>query len=367
MQSSLQWLRYTLIPALIGCVAACGGSDGSEGSAYPPAAVSSSPSWQDPASPAASKVVDHRREPATRPGIEAPLDSAPDRVSKQPGHRLFATGFEAGVSLRSDLVAGSGLQQISGGDTDGYQFPISLGDSAAAWPSRVHAEVGDRASIAPQTFARASLRTVAGRGGDASRVMSLNSLAKSHAIHAQQISLESAGLIADPVIYQRMWIKFDVGTLDRARQHGADRFYQTFWEVRGNGSFTLRLKLHMADSEQLVWIAKASGVAGSEGGWTARLDSAPVVLAEEASAAGWHQVEIWLDAAGSRFKVSIDGQPLVDRGDVRAADGESIETYRMMMVGSTVAPLAEVLFDDLEFWSAPPADAFTNAGLPPTR
>jgi hypothetical protein len=356
MQSSCPWLRHSLISALLGCVAACGGSDGQDAAGLAPSAVSASPSLPDGAWPAEGKAADHRREPVTRPGIEAPLDSAPDRVSKQPGHRLFATGFEAGVFLGNDLVAGSRLQHVGGGDTDGYQFPFTLGEAAA--PSRVHAQVGERVSLGSKDFATASLRRVAGRNGTPSRAMSLNSIAKSPAIDAQQISLENAGLHAEPVVYQRMWIKFDRGTLERARQHGADRFYQTFWEVAGKGSLTLRLKLHLDQADRLVWVAKAGGVAGSERDWMARLDSVPVVLAEEASAHGWHRVEIWLDAIGGRFKVSIDGQALVDRGDVRAADGERIDTYRMMMVGSTVAPIAEVLFDDLEFWSAPPADAF---------
>jgi hypothetical protein len=161
-----------------------------------------------------------------------------------------------------------------------------------------------------------------------------------------------------------MWIKFDAGTLARARAVGPDSFYQTFWEARGKGDFWLRLKLHLDASGKLIWVAKGNGlaadgtVANGAPSWIARLDTAPVTLADEADAAGWHLVEIWLDSIGGRFKASIDGHPLVDRGDIRAAGDDRIDTWRMMMVGSTVAPLARVLFDDLEFWSAPPADAF---------
>ncbi len=80
----------------------------------------------------------------------------------------------------------------------------------------------------------------------------------------------------------------------------------------------------------------------------------PVVLAPRSSAGGWHKVEIWYDGVDGRLKVSVDGYPLVDRVDVQAADGSSVDVYRMMMVASTVSPLAEVLFDDLEFWNFPP-------------
>ena len=88
------------------------------------------------------------------------------------------------------------------------------------------------------------------------------------------------------------------------------------------------------------------------------MNSVPVVLAPRSSPEGWHKVEIWLDQVDGRFKVAIDGQTLVDRAVMPANTGRRFDTYRMMMVSSTVAPLAEVLFDDLEFWDAPPGDAW---------
>ena len=355
-----RWSRFILTSALLGCLAACGGADGVDPAAGATVAVSSSPGFDDVAT---TKAVVSKPEPTRRPGAQAPLDSAGDRLSKLPGIRLFATGFEAGVSLNRDLVGGR-FQHLSGGDTAGYQFPIAFGTAIAGWPSRINAEVGGVPSLVPEHFATASLGSVTGRDGLPTRAMVLHSIAKSHAIDAQQISLENAGLASDPVAYQRMWVKFDADTLARARQHGADRFYQTFWEVRGNDDFWLRLKLQMDAHGNLIWVAKANGIEadrsgnGGEPSWITRLDDAPVRLADEASAAGWHKVEIWLDAISGRFKVSIDDRPLVDRSDVRPADGQRIDTWRMMMVGSTVAPIARVLFDDLEFWSAPPADAF---------
>ena len=358
MKPCRHWFRIASTLALLGCLAACGGSDGSASdglAADDRFAVSASPGFE-PAGKAG------KPEPSLRPGAEAPLDSAPDQVSKMPGIRLFATGFEAGVSFTNDFVD-SRYQHLSGGDA-GYQFPITLGNAIAGWPSRINAEVGGAPSLAPAHYASASLPTVAGRDGRPTRAIALHNKAKSRAIDAQQISLENAELASEPVAYQRMWVKFDAATLARARAVGPDSFYQTFWEARGRGDFWLRLKLHLDASGKLVWVAKGNGMAADgsnaqgEPSWITRLDTVPVTLADEADAAGWHQVEIWLDAIGGRFKVSIDGQPLVDRGDVHAENGERIDTWRMMMVGSTVAPLARMLFDDLEFWSAPPAGAF---------
>jgi len=381
MQFSRHWLRYSLLSALLGSLAACGGSDDSDATTGGPLAVSSSPSLpagldaaRNGTSPTALPATikgagDSKREPVSRPGAEAPMDSARDSVSKLTGTRLFATGFETGVSLAmgDGVAAGNGDQYLVGGDLDGFRFPAALGKALAASPSRVNAEVGDIPSMKPQDFAVASIETVAGRDGAPTRVMSLHSKAKSRAIDAQQISIENAGLSAEPVVYQRMWIKFDAGTLARATQYGADRFYQTFWEVKGKADFWLRLKLQLDPVAGLVWVAKANGVAGAERSWSTRLSSAPVTIASNAEPSGWHKVEIWLDSIDGRFKVSIDGHPLVDRGDVHPAGGDRIDAWRMMLVGSSVAPLAQVLFDDLEFWDLPPADAFDAAVAQPAR
>ena len=350
---------------LLGCLTACGGTDGgatdaAASSGAQRVAVSSNPSY-----PLATTKAG-KPEPSIRPGAEAPLDSAPDQVSKIPGTLLFASSFEGSLLFSRDLVDDH-FQHLDGRDATGYLFPIALGSAIAGWPSRINAEVGNTQSIAPDDFASASLATVTGRNGLPTRALALHNKAKSRAIDAQQISLESSGLAADPVAYQRMWVKFDANTLARARAHGTDNFYQTFWEVTSKGDFWLRLKLHMDPAGRLVWVAKANGLAvdgtatGGEPAWITRLDSVPVTLAEESDAAGWHHVEIWLDSIAGRFKVSVDGQPLVDRAGIRAANGEHIDTWRLMMVGSTVAPISRVLFDDLELWSAPPADAWERS------
>ena len=57
--------------------------------------------------------------------------------------------------------------------------------------------------------------------------------------------------------------------------------------------------------------------------------------------------------------MSVDGHPLVDRPEVTAADGSGVDEYRIVTMASTVAPLAEVLVDNLEFWTFPPEDAWT--------
>jgi hypothetical protein len=313
---------------------------------------------------ASTKALGPKVDPIIRPGAESPLDSAPDRVSKEAGTRFFATGFEEGVVLSRDSAERAQYQYLSGADQEGYAFPIVLGDAASTWPSRVNAEVG-RSSLAPDFYAFASLKKVMGRDGHPTRALSLHSRSKSHAIDAQQISLENAGLSLAPVVFQRMWLKFDAGTLERARQQGSDRFYQTFWEVKGQGDFWLRLKLHFDPGHGLTWAAKGNGLDSPEPSWKASMKKVPVALGGTDETAGWHRVDIWLDSVSGRFKVTIDGETLVDR--VIGRDGSRIRDYRMAMVGSTVAPLAEVTVDGLELWDQPPTDAFQAAAQPAER
>ncbi len=111
-------------------------------------------------------------------------------------------------------------------------------------------------------YVQASLKQVAGRDGGETRALSLHSKAQSPRTSTQQVSLENAGLAARPKVFQRMWIKFDEATLQRAQQVGSQRFYQTFWEVKGKSSW-LRLKIHYDDAEGLVFVAKADGIAGA--------------------------------------------------------------------------------------------------------
>lgn len=392
MHFSRRWLRLGLVPAMVALTGACGfsgESDESGGSVAGGAtAVSATPQTREgastqprkpsrqgttsdtgadsensetTASSRPSKGANSKVDPVIRPGVESPMDSANDSISKHLGTLLFATGFEEGVSIDGPLASRDAFQHLSGSDIPGFSFPVGSMTGDSGWYGLIHAEVGTATPMPASEYAGASIKVIAGRKGP-TRALSLHSKAQSPRTHAQAIAVKSFGFEQEPVGFQRMWMKFDPNTLTRARQVGASRFYQTFWEVRARPDFRLQLKLHHDDAQGLVWVAEAGGVKAEESGqssWAARLNSVPVVLAAETSAAGWHKVEIWLDRSGGRFKVAIDGQTLVDRGGpLMGTSGNRIDDYRMMMVSSTVAPLAEVLFDDVEFWSLPPGDAW---------
>jgi hypothetical protein len=93
--------------------------------------------------------------------------------------------------------------------------------------------------------------------------------------------------------------------------------------------------------------------------WQASLKSVPVVMAADSSPNGWHKVEVWMNRPGGEFKVHIDGQQLIDyRGKLMGNSGARVDQLKLAMVYSTVAPVTKALFDDLEIWSSPPADAW---------
>ncbi|MBA3478271.1 MAG: hypothetical protein H0T52_07735, partial [Lautropia sp.] len=126
-------LRLAILPAFVFLSSACGSSgsqsESADGSADSvPMAVSASP---QPAGAATTKDLS-KVEPVVRPGAERPLDSAPDRISKHAGKRLFATGFEDGVSLQRD--GNSPYQQLVGNDGSGYSFPIGLSGAPVPGP-----------------------------------------------------------------------------------------------------------------------------------------------------------------------------------------------------------------------------------------
>ena len=366
MKQSSHRRLLACLPVIIGLLSACGSSDEA-----PPAgaadtgattAVSASPSTSPKQLDDGVARLDAERlgakvEPVARRGADAPLDSMPDRISKYVGSLLFATGFEEGVSIAGQ-TSNNGPQTLSGSDRPGYSFPLQLWSPASGWRSWIDADVGENTPMPVAEYATSSIKQVAGRNGP-TRALSLHSKAQSPRTAAQQVAVRSTSLGEEPVVFQRMWVKFDAGTLERARAVGSQRFYQTFWEVKASSDFWLRLKLHYDDAKGLYWIAKANGVQADTRYWEARTDDVPVVLAAASEPAGWHKVEIWLDRVGGRFKVAIDGRTLVDRGGLLVGrDGRRIDDYRMMTVSSTVAPLAEVLFDDLEFWNLPPEDAW---------
>ena len=82
-------------------------------------------------------------------------------------------------------------------------------------------------------------------------------------------------------------------------------------------------------------------------------------IAPHSAAAGWHRVEIWMDRPNGDFKVAVDGNLLADHANGLPGDkGSRTQQFRMMMMHSGAAQLGEILFDELEVWDAPPADAW---------
>ena len=373
--SSTRWLRLASVSAAVSLLAACGsdngsGSDGHVAASHDATAVSANV----PQSAALSaKGATNKVNPVVRPGAEAPLDSTPDtRTNPLPIDRLappdtatlkFASGFESGVALTEPTGFRSGNRQLVGTDIAGYAFPMNLSSAPSDWRSGILSTVREVTQAPVTDFLTASIKSVAAHSGGLTNALSLHSKVQSGDCGFQEIAVQNVGMVADASMYQRMWIKFDAATRARAQAAGSTNFDQTFWEATATPDYRIRLNLRYDDSLGLYWQAKTDVPAGGAAtAWESDLKTAPVMIAPSTSAEGWHKVEIWIDLTQGRFKVAIDRQVLADRtGDLIGARGDSQKRtglFKMMMVHSDVAPLAEVLFDDLEIWNTPPANAW---------
>ncbi|HVL56600.1 MAG TPA: hypothetical protein VM491_08840, partial [Burkholderiaceae bacterium] len=178
----------------------------------------------------------------------------------------------------------------------------------------------------------------------------------------QQTNVKHAYLKREPIVYQRMWVKFDVNTLARAQAVGAPDFFQIFWEIKADPDYRIRLQLEYREGHGLLWQAQGDVLKNARPLWQARLTKVPVVLAPHSSAEGWHKVEVWIDRPGGRFRAAIDGVDLVDRrGPLMGASGNTMSQFMYMVQYSPTSPVSvvtETLFDDLELWDAPPPDAW---------
>jgi hypothetical protein len=293
---------------------------------------------------------------AADPGSDEP-DPRPSSKALAAGTRQFASGFEAGVSLPATSTRGNSDQYPQGGDASGYRFPLDLWSTPTQWRTWLLSVVGASTPLPASSYATGEIMTVTGHSGGSTRALALVSKAKSPSTDSQQVALQNYRPGVEPVMYQRMWVKFDQNTLSRARSVGTN-FWQIFWEVKASPDYRLRLQLRYADGN-LYWHTQGDVLSNAQPLWQASLKSAPVVMAADSSAGGWHKVEVWMNRPGGQFKVFIDGQRLIDyNGRLMGSSGSRVDQFKMAMVYSTVSPLTKTLFDDLEFWSAPPADAW---------
>lgn len=271
--------------------------------------------------------------------------------------RQFATGFESGVTLPPSTAYGNTDQYPQGGDIPGYSFPLNLWSTPQQWRTWLLSVVGTSTPLQASSYATGQIMSVTGRNGSPTRALALVSKAKSPSTSVQQVTLQQYRPGVEPVMYQRMWVKFDQGTLDRARTVGQN-FWQIFWEVKAEPDYRLRLQLRY-DGSQLYWHTQGDVLTNATPIWQSSLKSVPIVMAPDSSASGWHKVEIWMNRPGGKFKVHIDGQQLIDySGKLMGASGARVDQLKLAMVYSTVSPVTKTLFDDLEIWSSVPADAW---------
>lgn len=288
-------LLRALLSVAVGLLAACGSDSGESGT--DPTAVSASPS---PSASGAvsgdsvlvSKASTNKVDPVIRPGAEAPVDSAtdpagpPTSAPSGTAARLFASGFGDGVQLTEPEGYRLGDRHLIGGDLTGNDFQTDLWSAPAHRRHWILSLVGD--TEAPATdFLTASLKSVTGRAGGGTRALSLHSHTLSSRGGYQQIAVQSADLGVEPVLYQRMWIKFDPQTLARAQAIGDWHFSQTFWEAATPSDYRIRIKLRHDGESGLYWQIKGEDDPGGDvPSWQSDLKTVPVAVRQTTQPAG---------------------------------------------------------------------------------
>ncbi len=322
--------------------------------------------WAASPSPAPAPAPTPEPAPAPAP-TEAPAPEPTEAPATAPAPvtaaavstagRQFASGFESGVTLAPSTAYGNTDQYPKGGDITGYAFPLNLWSTPTQWRTWLLSVVGTSTPLPASSYATGQIMSVTGRNGNPTRALALISKAKSPSTGVQQVTLQQYRPGVEPVMYQRMWVKFDQGTFDRARAVGQN-FWQIFWEVKAEPDYRLRLQLRY-DGSKLYWHTQGDVLTNATPIWQSSLKSVPIVMAPDSSASGWHKVEIWMNRPGGKFKVHIDGQQLIDySGKLMGASGARVDQLKLAMVYSTVSPVTKTLFDDLEIWSSVPADAW---------
>jgi hypothetical protein len=297
-------------------------------------------------------------EAAEQPYLEEESAVSEGPEVKATATKLYATKFESPVRVDPVSLYRNADQYVEGQDVSSSRKAFDLWNTPEIYRGWILSVVGSSTPLKSSSYIENKIKTVTSRTGGSTRALSLNSKAKSPSTGVQQVALQNAYPGVEPVMYQRMWVKFDTDLLSRARSIGSRDFWQMFWEVKAEPDYRIRLQLQYSDSGGLYWQVQGDKLTSATPLWSSTLKNVPVKLASHSSASGWHKIEIWMNRPGGRFKAAIDGVVLVDRtGKLMGASGRKIDQFKMAMVYSN-SPLTEMLVDDLEFWTSPPSDAW---------
>jgi len=293
--------------------------------------------------------------------------------------QLFYSSFDLPVVLSAASGNSSTNQYLSAGS-----FPISRWNSTTSGDSNVYCFVGTNNAAAASTYAQASIKAVTSRNNTGVSALSLALKATATALsthneYATLQQLQSQGTAGttgagenvrvEPVFYQKFYVKFDTNTLARAQAIGSSTFYQSFWEVRADPDYRIRVQLKY-NGTSLYWHTQADNISNSTPIWQSSLTSLPVVLSASNQTTGWYKVEIYVNRPGNTFKVAINDAILISRSgtSLSGASGTILNQVRLCETfsdvttstatiwSSNLGPI-EHLFTELELWDSPPSSS----------
>ena len=294
---------------------------------------------------------------------EVPVESDPDLLLHS--NQWVGVSIDPATNTSDDNLD----QYLEGGDFDNPLWSVQ-----SYWKWWILYITGNNnGSPITANYGGPSIETVTGREGGSVNALQFQITAKPPSTGVPQIRLtdyQAPGASGnEPVVYQRMWIKFDEDILTRAARVGSADFYHIFWESKCEPDYRMRVQLQY-NGTKLYWVAHDDVLTNANHIHDGTNSSVDVVLAPKSSADGWHKFETYVNRPQGTWRAAIDGSDIINLNfgpgdELYGVSGNFMNFLMPIQLYSTVSlPFSGdgpmyMLVEDIEFWAAPPTDAWT--------
>lgn len=281
-------------------------------------------------------------------GIDnAPADDGGEDTDHDPGKRpLFASGFEAGVTLDPPVVEGNQWwQHIHGADVTGYNWDSGLPGKNLI---RFQYLVGSDKDI--DQFVHTRLEEVVGCDGQPTRALYQEVLQDDPDFVAS--TRNQAYFVAAAELFDQMYVRYWIKFQDDFAQHlDPSTGWRNLMEWRGDG---FRWAIYVYRKDDVVY-------------WNVRADESPAPVIwqvpnkDVAVPIGeWFLLEaFWrLTTDGDdQVQVAVNGQTICDYRENSTVMKPALDSYHVFKLYGNIGKVFHWI-DDVEFWDAVPCGIF---------
>jgi hypothetical protein len=237
--------------------------------------------------------------------------------------RLLYSDFKSPVTLTAGTNTGNRDQYLRNGgwgtpDSD-PEYPSS---DFTLWgcPDTLHGyilTIVGAGTTPVSDYSLASLKSAADRNGVTRQLLSLHIKQDSPNTGVEQVTWENVNPTEEPVYYCRMywWCDADLATRMAALDPN-DRWAMVV-EFKANPDYRMRIQLYYNATEgKCYWHTQGDVLTNADALWEASSNNSFYARPGE-----WHCIEYYINRDAPRWKVMIDGKPLIDKtsGSLRGA------------------------------------------------